>query len=198
MWRRRPLAVVLLTILVAAVVAARSRGTPGSDHERYRNRSFRCVHVVDGDTIDIDIPDGRHSTTRVRLWGVDTPETSKSPQGQMYFGPEASAFTRSCVENANVRIVLAADQTRDRYGRLLAYVYFGDPPRMLNEEIIRGGYGYADTRFDHVWFQRFTDLEARARKDGVGLWEKVRPDQMPTWRQRYEAWKTGSPQPARK
>ena len=197
-WRRKPLTAILLVAAVAAVIAVRSLTAPASDHDRYHNRMFRCVRVVDGDTIDIDVPDRRWSTTRIRLWGVDTPETSKSPHGEMYYGPEASAFTKSCVQNKNVRIVLAVDQTRDKYGRLLVYVYFDDPPRMLNEEIIRGGYGYADTRFAHVWSRRFRDLEARAHKEGLGLWGKVTLDQMPEWRRGYETWKATSSRSAGK
>lgn len=183
-WRRKPATVAVVVALLAALVAIRYREASGPDHDRYHNRVFRCQRVVDGDTLDIDTPDGKRLATRIRLWGVDTPETTGGPRGAMYFGPEASAFTRTCVESKEVRVVLASDQTRDKYGRLLAYIYFGDPPQMLNEEIISRGYGYADTRFSHVWLQRFKELEARARRDRKGLWEKVRPDQMPTWRQK--------------
>jgi len=182
-------------LAIAAIVAVRSRTPPGSDYERCQNRTARCVYVVDGDTIDVAMPDGKKPNTRIRLWGVDTPESAKSAGGPMYFGPEASAFTRSCVENVDVTIVLDPRQSRDKYGRLLAYVYFGEPPLMLNEELIARGYGYADTRFDHSWKQRFTDLESRARKARLGLWANVQPEQMPPWRQRYEAWKAGASRP---
>ena len=195
-WRRRPIALAVLVLAVVAVTAGRLRYSAGSDHDHYHNRVFRCVHVVDGDTIDINLPDGSHQTTRIRLWGVDTPETAKSPQGEMYFGPEASAFTKSCVGGAQVRLVLAPDQTRDKFGRLLAYVYFGDPPRMLNEEIVSRGFGYADTRFPHAWRERFMQLEERARKQRAGLWAGVTLEQMPPWRQGYETWKSLKTRPA--
>ncbi len=182
----------MLAALLAVLVAIQYRESSGPDHDRYHNRVFRCQRVVDGDTLDIDTPDGKHPATRIRLWGVDTPETAGSPRGAMYFGPEASAFTRACVENTDVRVVLAPDQTRDKYGRLLAYIYFGDPPQMLNEEIIGRGYGYADTRFSHVWLPRFKELETRARRDGKGLWERVRPHQMPAWRQKTNGLIIGS------
>jgi micrococcal nuclease len=162
-----------------------------TDHDRYNNRTFTCVKVVDGDTLDVDLPDGRYPHTRIRLWGVDTPETGKSPQGAMYFGKEASEFARATAEGKPVRVVLAPKETRDRYGRLLAYVYVGDT--MLNEEIISRGYGYADTRFPHEWKKRFTDLEKRARKQKLGLWKDIKLDQMPKWRQRDEQHHTGAP-----
>ncbi len=198
---RRRRAVGLVVLLALATIVAferlgllgRSAGShqttsvvAGTDHDRYNNRTFTCVKTVDGDTIDIDEPDGKHSYTRIRLIGVDTPETEKSPQGAMYFGAEASAFTRSQVQGKPVRIVLPEHETRDRYERLLAYVYLGDGDSMLNEEIIAGGYGYADTRFTHVWMKRFVDFEQRARKQKLGLWKEVRPDQMPRWRQKLE------------
>ena len=64
------------------------------DFEKYHAKTFTVAGVVDGDTIDIDIPDGRNKTTRIRLWGVDTPETKNPKLGVMYFGPEAADFTK--------------------------------------------------------------------------------------------------------
>jgi len=197
-WRRRPLLSIAIALLVVILVAGRARvlervwtegdvlAPAGSDHNRYHNQLFTCVRVVDGDTFDINAPDGKHATTRIRLWGVDTPETAKSPRGAMYYGSEASAFTTSCVENKPVRLVLVPDDTRGKYGRLLAYVYLADGEMMLNEELISQGFAYADTRFEHPWRTRFIELEKRARKKGVGLWAEVKLDQMPEWRQRYE------------
>lgn len=204
---RRRRAVGLVFLLALATIIAFERfglwgrsGRPqqttsviaGTDHDRYNNRTFTCARVVDGDTLDIDAPDGKDAHTRIRLWGVDTPETDKSTRGATYFGAEASAFTRSLVEGKPVRVVLAPKQTRDRYGRLLAYVYLtGDGETMLNEEIIARGYGYADPRFTHPWMKRFVELEQRARKQNLGLWKDLKPDQMPAWRQRLEQRRSG-------
>ena len=113
----------------------------------------------------------------------------------MYYGPQASAFAKSFVGGKQIRIVLAPTQTRGKYGRLLAYVYPADGDTMLNEELITHGFGYADTRFEHVWRTRFLDLEKRARKNGVGLWAEVTLEQMPEWRQRYEHWQSSNRQP---
>ena len=65
-----------------------------SDYERYNDKTFLVIKVIDGDTIDIDIPDGNDTHTQIRLWGVDTPETKNPKTGVMYFGPEASEFTK--------------------------------------------------------------------------------------------------------
>ncbi len=144
------------------------------------------MRVLDGDTLELGCPDGRSHTTRVRLLGVDAPETAHGDRPAMHFGPEAAAFTRSLAEGRPVRVLLPPDETRDRTHRLLAYVELDDGETMLNEELIRHGLGYADRRFDHVWRVRFTDLEKRARKQAVGLWAGLTIEQMPAWRQRYE------------
>ena len=170
---------MLVFILGAVLAYARLSASVGPDLERYHNRTFLCTRVIDGDTIELAVPDAGSTTTRVRLWGVDTPETSVSA-GATYFGREAAAFTRSRVEGREVRLVLAPNDTRDRYNRLLAYVYVGDD--MLNEELIATGHAYADPRFEHPWRERFQLLEEAARRRGDGLWANVRPEQMPTWR----------------
>jgi endonuclease YncB( thermonuclease family) len=192
-WRRRPITVLILAIALAITLWSRSRFPPraagGSDYDRYHNRVFTCVHVVDGDTIDIGVPDGTDPKTRIRLWGVDTPETAKSPGGAGYYGAEASQFTRDRVLGREVRVVLVESRTRGKYGRLLAYVYPAGSETMLNEELIVTGHAYADHRFDHPWKQRFLALEARARKQQQGLWRHVTPEQMPEWRRRYEDWR---------
>jgi endonuclease YncB( thermonuclease family) len=64
---------------------------------------------------------------------------------------------------------------------------------MLNEDIIANGFGYADSRFPHVWKARFITLENRARKAKLGLWAGVTVDQMPEWRQRMEQHNAKSP-----
>ena len=87
-----------------------------------------------------------------------------------------------------VRLVLSTGRSRDKYGRLLAYVYL-DSEVMLNEEIIAQGYGYAERRFRHPWRERFVQLEQRAEKRRIGLWQDVKSEQMPAWRQRLDCWR---------
>lgn len=189
-WRRHPLGALLALVIAGVVLWSRLHTPIGSDEDRYHNKLFTCVKVVDGDTIDIAIPDGDHPHTRIRLWGVDTPETVKPGEPPMYFGHEASAYTRSRVLGHPVRIVLSPGQSRDKYERLLAYVYPDDGENMLNEELLAGGYAYADSRFAHPWKERFIELEKRARRQKVGLWAGVTVQQMPEWRQRLERWKS--------
>ena len=82
-------------------------------------QSFKCTRVVDGDTIILSTKE------RVRLIGVDTPETKHPNKPVEQYGKEASAFTTRIVEGK--KVTLEYDQEkRDKYGRLLAYVYLED------------------------------------------------------------------------
>jgi micrococcal nuclease len=153
------------------------------DRSRYHQRTFTVVKVVDGDTLDIAVTDLRNqkSNTRIRLWGVDTPETKHPGKPVQHYGPEASAFTTRQTLNQAVTVVLEPfENTRGKYGRLLAYIYLSDG-KMLNEELIAQGYGYADPRFDHVMKMRFRKLQKQARKYERGLWKAVPPDELPKY-----------------
>jgi len=120
------------------------------------------VRVVDGDTIVLDRDE------RVRLIGVDTPETVHPSRPVEFFGKEASSFTKKMANGKTVW--LEYDQTRqDRYGRTLAYVHLANGV-VLNEEIIRQGYGHAYLRFPFKYRDRYKHLEAEARSARRGLW----------------------------
>lgn len=126
-----------------------------------------CIRVIDGDTIVVQL-NGQEE--KVRLIGVDTPETVHPSKPVEYFGKEASRFTRQMVEGKQV--TLEYDwQRRDKYRRLLAYVFL-ENQAMLNEEIIKQGFGFAYTRFPFKYMEKFRGLEKEARENNRGLWEK--------------------------
>jgi len=126
---------------------------------------YQCTRVIDGDTIVVKIADKEE---RVRLIGVDTPETVHPNKPVEYFGKEASEFTKSMVEGKNVK--LEHDwQKRDKYKRLLAYVYLEDGT-FLNAEIIKQGYGFAYIRFPFKYLDEFRKYEREARESNKGLW----------------------------
>ena len=119
--------------------------------------------VVDGDTIVVQ------GVGRVRLIGVDTPETVHPGRAVEFFGREASAFTKRLLEGRRVRLEYDRERT-DRYGRTLAYVHLADGT-FANAEIVRQGYGHAYTRFPFRHLDRFRQLEREARAAGRGLWD---------------------------
>ena len=153
------------------------------DFEKYHAKTFTVVKVVDGDTIDIDIPDVNDSYTRIRLWGIDTPETKNPDLGVMYFGPEAAEFASRLVLKKSITVYLdESNNTRGKYGRLLAYVQLPDG-RFLNEVLLTEGFAYADSRFRHSFYNKYKQLDASARSLKKGLWEKVTREQLPKWLQ---------------
>lgn len=125
----------------------------------------RVVRVVDGDTIEARI-DGR--VEDVRYIGVDTPETVKPGAPVECFGPRASAFNHHLVEGRRVRLVLGVER-RDKYGRLLSYVYLGR--LFVNAELLRRGFARTLAIAPNDSFaERFKRLEIAAGRAGRGLW----------------------------
>lgn len=128
---------------------------------------YLVTSIEDGDTITVDM---NGTLERVRFIGVDTPETQDPRTAVQCFGKVASEFTRSMIGQGPVR--LEADPTntnRDRYNRLLRYVYLPDG-RLVNAEIIKQGYGFAYTLFPFEKMEEFRSYERQAREQNLGLW----------------------------
>ncbi|MBN2376797.1 MAG: thermonuclease family protein [Sedimentisphaerales bacterium] len=185
--RNRHLLKILAALIVAALILSdRLDLLPQSvlpDHKLYHDKTFTVIRVIDGDTLDIDTPDPiqNHPTTRIRLWGVDTPETKHPKFGKMYFGPEAAKFTEDLTLNQPIRVVLEPfEKSRDKYQRLLAYIYLPDDSS-LNEKLLAQGYAYADERFSHMFRKKFLELQKQAQRQKLGLWKNVQPQQFPPW-----------------
>ncbi|WP_217920731.1 thermonuclease family protein [Miltoncostaea oceani] len=153
-------ALVLSAVVVPAAGAVTLRGTVSD--------------VIDGDTIRVV---SRGFETPVRLIGVDTPETRHPTTGVQCFGPEATArTTRLLPEGTAVRLVTDPTQdVRDRYGRLLAYVYRAGrsgPTGSVNFSLVRSGHARAYVH-DGVRFRYavpFLRAHSRARTAKLGLW----------------------------
>jgi micrococcal nuclease len=125
--------------------------------------------VVDRDTLLLGTGE------RVRLIGVNTPETVHPQKPVEAFGKEASAFTKRMVEGKLVRLEFDPVSSRrndgkDRYSRTLAYVFLQDGTH-LNVEIIRQGYGFAVSSSPPLKYRNeFRQLEGEAREQRRGLW----------------------------
>ena len=106
--------------------------------------SYRVVEFADGDTISVDM---NGKTERIRMIGVDTPETHDPRKPVECFGQAASDFTKRLIGTGPVRLEADSLSTnRDRYDRLLRHVYTPDN-KLVSEEIIKNGYGFAYTSF---------------------------------------------------
>ncbi len=140
----------------------------GADQPGY----YRVTHVADGDTIDVAM-NGKPET--VRLIGVDTPESVKPHSPVQCYGHEASDFTRQHLSNQQVR--LEADpigDNRDRYNRLLRYVYLQEGT-LWNQKLIDTGYGFAYLSFQFSKQADFAAAQARAQDAKLGLWTACAP-----------------------
>lgn len=134
--------------------------------------SYLVAESYDGDTIGVDMAG---TIERVRLIGVDTPETHKPNTPVQCYGPEASEFTKEHVLGKAVR--LEADPTndnRDRYGRLLRYVYLQDGT-LWNDKLVSEGYGFAYTSFPFMKKVSFLQSQFNAAHEKKGLWTKCQP-----------------------
>jgi micrococcal nuclease len=180
---RRALAMAALAMLAGGFMLADRAGLFGlakqGDAERYDNVTCRVARVIDGDTLDVEITDAGHASTRIRLWGVDTPETVDPRKPKQPYGKEASALTRKLAEHSTVRLELEPGaRPRDPYGRLLAWVYLPDG-RLLNRVLVEEGAGYADPRFDHHLKAEFRKLQDQAMRASLGLWKNLTPENLP-------------------
>ena len=125
------------------------------------------VKVVDGDTIHVRLGE---RVEKVRYIGVNTPEVHHPRQGEQPGGREASDVNRRLVAGRQVRLELDV-QERDRYGRLLAYVWAGKT--MVNAELVDRGYAQVMTVPPNVRYrQLFLRLQREAREAGRGLWRR--------------------------
>ncbi len=126
------------------------------------------IYVTDGDTIGVEI-DG--TDERVRLIGIDTPETKKPNTPIQCFGPEATAFTKSLLPKGTALHVERDVEARDVYGRLLAYVYRSADGIFVNMEIISQGYARPLTIPPNVAHaDEFVVAAHHAEATNVGLW----------------------------
>jgi micrococcal nuclease len=126
---------------------------------------FNVIRVVDGDTIIVDF---NESNERVRFIGIDTPETVHPEKQVQPFGLEASQYVKDNLEGKKVGLEFDI-QERDRYGRLLAYIWIDG--KMLNDELLKEGLAKISTFPPNVkYVERFRRTEEKAREEMKGIW----------------------------
>jgi micrococcal nuclease len=171
---------VLLAVIVVLGLSRCGDGggdDPGSS-ESPETLNARVSEVVDGDTVEVELPDGRDED--VRYIGIDTPETAKSGTPGECGAEEAERANERLVGGREVTLRLG-DERRDDYGRLLAYVYrpgaarageaLGGRELFVNAELVRRGLARTLTIAPNDDFAAlFERLAARAGRAGRGLW----------------------------
>jgi micrococcal nuclease len=172
MSRRSRRLLFALAAVVALALAGRQAVTPGgSGGPSAPPGAGRVVRVVDGDTIHVELG-GREE--KVRYIGVDTPESVKPNTPVQCYAKRASAFNEQLVDGERVRLVFDAEH-RDRYGRLLAYVYRASDGLFVNAALVRRGYARVMTiPPDVAHAGEFRRLASSARRAGRGLWAACR------------------------
>lgn len=163
-----------LSVLVAVVVlAAGACGevSPSPPEAGASGDEYAVIRAVDGDTIDVR-PASGGERIRVRLIGVDTPESKDPRRPVECFAREAAEFT-SRLEGKLVRLELDVERL-DRYGRTLAYVYLLDGT-FFNLLLVEEGYAQPYTVPPNIRYtDRFVEAGRRAREAGRGLWGRCR------------------------
>lgn len=164
--RSTKLRVVVAQIIVASFLfAACSSSAPTA-----RQQGSVISEVVDGDTVVVRFASGQEE--RVRLLGIDTPETVDPTRPVQCFGPEASAYLAELLP-LGTPVQLERDvEARDRFGRLLAYVHRSSDDLFINIEMLRSGFADVSIFEPNTAYQpSLVAAVTSARTRSVGLWE---------------------------
>ncbi len=170
--------IYLIALIITSLIINFSRHK-NSTPQVYNNRSYDYTvsRVVDGDTIELS------NRETVRYIGIDTPEIREKENAEWVYKPrpyaeEAKEFNQRLVEGKSVRLEFDV-QKRDKYKRLLAYVYRGD--KMVNIEMVREGFAMIYTYPPNLKYsQRFLDAQKEARDNKKGLWIDLEENKIST------------------
>ena len=158
------------SLALALALGLLGSGCGGADPSGASERrgAAQVVRVIDGDTVVVSI-DGREES--IRLLGIDTPESVDPSAPVECFGQEASRHTQALLPpDTDVHLVRDVE-ARDRYSRLLAYVYRADDGTFVNLRLLRDGFAAVLTYPPNVAHaDDFEAAAAQARAEGLGLW----------------------------
>ena len=159
---------IVLAIAIAFLLFRNS--SPSATTNGFANRDdlYQVVRIIDGDTVEIEY---EGALTSVQLIGVNAPETVHPSKPVEPYGKEATAFLQKLVLNRFVYFEFDGSK-KDKYDRLLAYVYRDSDNLFVNVEIIRQGYGKTDARFPFNYMKLFQYHESQARTARKGVWSR--------------------------
>lgn len=162
--------ILVVSVFLFAADTPSANTLPSIQHPDFsRKQAFKVERVIDGDTIVVSENDSNQ--VKVRLIGVDTPETVHPSKPVQEYGKEASRFAANLLKGEQVYLLYEGEKsTFDKYERTLAYVYRAPDGLFVNAEIIRQGYGHAYTVYPFKYLEEFRQLEQFARQAGKGFW----------------------------
>jgi micrococcal nuclease len=128
---------------------------------------YSVAEVIDGDTIKVEI-DGKLEA--IRLIGIDTPEITGPYREEGCFGQEASLKTKDLLNGKKVSLISDSSVSdRDKYGRLLRYVFLPDG-EFINADLVKNGYAFNYAYENFQYLNYFNGLEKQAKESRLGLW----------------------------
>lgn len=177
-YRRRHglLATALTVIALILFLTQKTSVAPNAKQAVQSNQPglYSVAYFVDGDTIAVNM---NGKVEKVRFVGIDTPETHKPNTPVQCYGPAAAAFTKNTIGSNHVRLVSDSLSTdRDRYSRLLRYVYLPDGTN-VNERLVQDGYAFYYPYFPFSKSDQFAADQAAAMAANKGLWGNCSPTQ---------------------
>lgn len=166
---------VIALLLVGLFTLAQQQGWLGNAAQSaVQNQPglYTVSRFVDGDTIAVNM---NGKTEKIRMIGVDTPETHKPNTPVQCYGPAAAAYTKNTLTGKKFRLVSDSLSTdRDRYDRLLRYVVLTDG-RTFNKMLIENGYGFFYPYFPFTKSDEFAAAQQSAKSTNRGLWGNCQP-----------------------
>ena len=128
----------------------------------YEYRVKKLLNVVDGDTIDVDIDLGFDISLmkRVRMAGIDTPESRTSDKFEKALGLESKEYLKKHIKDANTIIIKTElPDSSEKYGRILGWIYIDGQTKSINETMIEDGYAWG-----YMGDTKIKDFEALAKQ----------------------------------
>lgn len=164
-WSGISAAVLAAAMMLSGCGYLQAAPTHAAPTENRMLSTAKATKVIDGDTIKVEL-EGKEETVRMIL--VDTPETAHPNKPRQPFGPEAASFTKETLEGKEVKLERDVSQ-RDRYGRILAYVYVDD--QMFNEVLLEKGLARVSVFPPDVKYaDRFREIQKKAQQAKLGIW----------------------------
>ncbi len=161
-------ALIIVVALDRAGVFSSSAPVAGGP-DGYNGVRTRVQRVVDGDTLILELIDPlTDRPTRVRLWGIDAPETAKADAPAEPFASEATDLLERLVLKKSVIVVIEPSKERDDYNRVLAHIIADDDT--VAAALVEAGLAESVERWRHRDTDRFEALELSARRAKKGIW----------------------------